>query len=218
VNGDETSRQAGPGREVASDYGRDAALTEYTALRDEILQAMRSQQSVLGFGTAALALLVGAGLDVAERQASAVIFLVLLPFVAQLVLLVWGTEIFRLLRASDYLAHFEDRMADRLGERVLRWEWWIRGAFDEGHAWPDLERHQSVAIRLMFNLISVGSLALGTFSAFRRLDFGLASFLVAFGLGVFAVSVWQVQKAFRRADDAREQMREHAGRRVDRTA
>jgi hypothetical protein len=106
-------------------------LEEYKTLRDESLQAINNQLSVLKMGTGAIGLLLAAGFSLPENEGklAALIFITFLPLVSYLSLIIWIGEFERMIRVSRFIASIEKKISDALGgENILSWEsrLWIK--------------------------------------------------------------------------------------------
>src|SRR5439155_4117780 len=88
----------------------ETALEEYKSLRGEVLASIGAQQTILGFGTATLGLVIGPGL--ALRSGSSVmtfslIFALFVPLLSALSLMIWWGEVLRMVRAGHAIACLE---------------------------------------------------------------------------------------------------------------
>lgn len=145
----------------------DLAVTEYQALRDEILTTMETQQGTLRFGTAALSILAVGTFNVWEdKLVTALAFLFAVPFVSKLVLTIWMGEVTRMMRAGYHLSRLEVRFQELypdMPKPVMRWETGLRDPSSEITRWKRHYEWNYLAIVLMFWLIAVASMALGVY-------------------------------------------------------
>jgi hypothetical protein len=200
----------------------DVKLEEYRALRSEVTTSITSQQSILSFGTATLALVFGPGLALFATKtelAISLIFNALIPLLSGVVLVIWWGEILRMVRAGEWLAQIEkdvNGLFATLGIAYgpLHWEGWLR-VLPAGVPYRRLikppfkpfpfVRQFVINIRgvlAAFWTVALASLGLGLFLDFERgRDFedatlGLSVFsLVALVLsGVFMWVRWRTER------------------------
>ena len=150
------------------------ALTEYRALRDEILTTMETQQGTLRFGTATLSILVVGTLNVwDEKLVAALAFLFAIPFLTNLMITIWMGEVTRMMRAGDHLARIETELRavyPEIPSPIMRWETGLR---DPRSPTTRYKRHYEwnyLAIILIFWTMAVASMAVGVY---RGLSGGL---------------------------------------------
>ncbi len=171
---DDTSLPAQPadnGAHAHLDPWLSAALEEYRSVRQESLQALQSQQSVLRFGIAGIAVLIGVGLRASDSLTSAALLLVVTPLLTCLLVPVWQGELARMVRAGSYLARVEEKVNGVVasGRRpALEWEQWLRD-----HPEYRLLTYYR-AIFLVIALLTASSVALGLYVLLRVPDYGLA--------------------------------------------
>jgi hypothetical protein len=105
-----------------------AVLAEYQTLRAESLQAQRAQQTVLQYGLTGVALLIGLTLQLESELLAILVLLYMVPLLSIVIVTVWFTEIFRSLRAGDFIAGLEEKVNRVMGsdEPALEWESWLR--------------------------------------------------------------------------------------------
>ena len=92
-----------------------AALAEYQSLRTESLQAQHAPQTILQFGITGVAVLVGLSLQLKNQVLAILLLLYMVPLVSIFIVSVWFTEIFRSLRAGDFLAYREKKINKEIG-------------------------------------------------------------------------------------------------------
>jgi hypothetical protein len=105
-----------------------AALAEYQSLRTESLQAQQAQQTILQFGITGVAVLLGLSLQLENKVLAILLLLFLVPLLSIFIVTVWFTELFRSLRAGDYIAGLEAKINSIAGQQppALDWETWLR--------------------------------------------------------------------------------------------
>lgn len=149
----------------------EVALEEYRALRQESLQAMQAQQTIVNYGL----LVVGALLGVAfgswtEVLPSAILLLAFVPIVCYLVLFVWLGEIARMMRVGRYLKDLENEIGSRCpGEPPpLRWENHLRKTV--GGLGTSQMQWNYVAVIALFLLAALIAVGVGHFHIAARID------------------------------------------------
>jgi hypothetical protein len=159
-----------------SDLGTEAkpiwfelALQEYSALRDEILTTMGTQDGTLRFAAATVGIVLTGGFSIWNDTIPAtLIFLVVVPYLCLMVLIVWMGEVTRMMRAGKHISLleevFEDHVAD-LPEPVMRWERNLRDPTAESTRWARHYEWNYLAIIFMFWSLGVVSIAAGVYRA-----------------------------------------------------
>lgn len=173
-------------------------LKQYELLRAEVNGTLAAQLQILSFGTATLGLVTGSafiGADDAFRDDVLVVFL---PLLAYMTLIIWFSEVMRMLRAGSFLLRIEKRL-DLEGDGSLAWEgsvWRGRTKYavaPDGHLRSsrirpyysifDPDQLRLFAVTLLFFIIAGSSIAMGWEGA------TLAQQWFAVGAGVIAVVV-----------------------------
>lgn len=169
------------------------AVTEYEALRDEILTTMNTQQGTLRFGTAAISILAVGTINVWEdKLVTTLAFLFAVPFLTKLLLTIWMGEVTRMMRAGDHLGRIEKRFQELYPEMpkpIMRWETGLRDPSSAITRWKRHYEWNYLAIVLMFWSIAVASMALGVY---QGISGGLQvsdGWVWALGVAVFLSSV-----------------------------
>ena len=118
-----------------------AMLEEYKSLRSESIEAMRSRNSILSLGSAAIGVMFLAGANIIgvnnpslmQVSISFFIFIAAIPALSILLFFVWLGEAHRMSRVGVYLSELEKRISDEIkqdGEAntlpALHWEGWLR--------------------------------------------------------------------------------------------
>ncbi|HEY3380024.1 MAG TPA: hypothetical protein VGL77_21325 [Armatimonadota bacterium] len=110
-------------------------MEEYRSIRQESLDAMKLQQSVLNFGVAALAALFAAAFNLWDRYPflAEMVFFWLIPPICSIALIIWVGEVARMMRAGIYLTELEEKINAAFGYNQrhvfgdpLGWENWLR--------------------------------------------------------------------------------------------
>jgi hypothetical protein len=99
-------------------------LEEYKSLRQESLQALAQQQTVLQFGLSVLGVLVGLAVQQADKEPllSIILGAGFVPLVAVFVAIIWVGEFERLGRVGFHLATIEYAVTKEIGRPALWWE------------------------------------------------------------------------------------------------
>ena len=132
------------------------ALEEYKSLRQEALTSMGTQQSILSFGTAALGILLAGAFNVfGDALAATLIFLVFVPLLSHLVLVLWMTEVVRMLRAGFFLANIEKQISALIGsDGLLTWERWAHARPPDEEKTDDIRLVLRDVDRLNFQVVT----------------------------------------------------------------
>jgi hypothetical protein len=107
----------------------DIMREEYKRLSDEVGKSLTNRFTVLGFGLAAVGVLLGfavKGFENSQIELPAVALGLMVPGTCFLTLFVWASEVRRGRRASWYLWGLERRINGEMKQRLLRWEEDIR--------------------------------------------------------------------------------------------
>ena len=100
---------------------------QYRALREEVLRSMEDGNQIMGFGLAAVGLVVSAGVSVEDDRLAILIFGFLLPVLSALILSLWFAAQERLARASHFMTGVESRIKQAIGAAgTISWEEWLR--------------------------------------------------------------------------------------------
>lgn len=115
-------------------------LNEYTAIRAELVAAVASQQAVMNYGLAAIAVIYTGVLATWSNVPLRTGILALAPVLLMFVWFVWYGEVKRLLRTRRFLWELEKKVnavlrspeatageSDLPAGDVLHWESWVRG-------------------------------------------------------------------------------------------
>lgn len=146
------------GADTAESLG--IVMEEYRSLRQEILLSLQQGHSVLQFGLATAAILLGlAAQNLTKGAGSIVLTVVVVPVVTLLVVVIWTGELRRTMRASCYLANeVEPRVHavfPALPRAPLRWEYWLR----QGENMKFTDTYW--AVPLLLALVGVASAGVG---------------------------------------------------------
>ncbi len=105
-------------------------LEEYRALRNEVLQSIRSRLEILSFGLATLGVLIGLSLQdkVIDTDFAGFVLAVFVPAAGCIIVIEWLSEVQRAKRASNHLWGIERRVNHALQEPALSWEESLRSS------------------------------------------------------------------------------------------
>ena len=111
----------------------DLAIEEYNSLRNESANSLNNQQSIINYGLTAIGVLIAfsANLWLKERIVES-IYVIFVPFMCNLIILIWNGEVRRMSRAGQYIKQIEDKVHKELSaksgitERALDWETFLR--------------------------------------------------------------------------------------------
>lgn len=108
----------------------DILLKEYETLRQEILTAMGSRNSILSFGLAIIGAIFTASLATQTGETPSLFASLLLelavPAISAFVLFMWLGEYQRMQRAGKFLVSLEKRINDNVSKELLTWETSLR--------------------------------------------------------------------------------------------
>ncbi len=136
-------------------------IEEYKTLRNESLASMQTQQSILRFGTAAVAVLIATGFSLWEKSPlPEIILLLAIPSISYLILTIWMGEVARMMRAGMFLVELENKINKEFNDKpkALTWEHWLRDTQHSGKT-PQL-RWDYYGIIALFFLIALGSIVI----------------------------------------------------------
>lgn len=175
-------------------------IEEYKTLRNESLASMQTQQSILRFGTAAIAVLIAAAFNLWEKSPlPEAVLLFVIPFMSYLILAIWMGEIARMMRAGIFLVELEKKINKEFADKpkALTWEKWLRETQHDGKT-PQL-RWNYYAIISLFLLIALGSIGIGNFKIWKTIC-SLYIMIIdivesIFFLGVF-IFIYKIGKRF----------------------
>jgi len=153
--------------DALGDWGAEALGMEYRLLREEIQQSIKNQVRILGYGGAALSVVLGGGLI---RESALVV--VTLPLLAFFFFVLWNVEQTRMMRAGDYLYSIEQQVKRESNGTSMLWESWLRDRDENGvdHTESllgaamardvyDLHYHSQLLVQVVFMLVIVGGTA-----------------------------------------------------------
>ncbi len=145
-------------------------IEEYKTLRSESLASMQTQQSILRFGTAAIAVIIATGFNLWKTSPLAeVIFLLFTPITVYLVLTIWMGEVARMMRAGIFLVKLEEKINKEFKDKpkALSWENWLRETQHDGKI-PQL-RWNYYAIISLFFLMALASIGIGNYKVWNTI-------------------------------------------------
>lgn len=170
----------------------DFELEQYRALREEVLRSMEDGNQIMGFGLAAVGLVVSAGASVEDRLLAILIFGLLLPALSGLILSLWFAAQERLARASHFLTGVEARVKQALGTTgSVSWEEWLRAPGRSGksqHFWST--EHAGIGL---FALIIVCSLAFSLAIESPRAGLPVRVAMLALSGVIAAMLFWNIR-------------------------
>ncbi len=106
---------------------------EYNSIRAELVAALSTQQTVMTYGLAAMAVMFTGLLSTWANLAIRIGILSLAPLILLFIWFVWFGEALRLIRARWFIWELEQRInaelrePDELAHDTLNWESWVRG-------------------------------------------------------------------------------------------
>lgn len=176
-------------------------IEEYKTLRSESLASMQTQQSILRFGTAAIAVVIATGFSLWEKSPlPEMVFLFFIPSIGYLVLTIWMGEVARMVRVGIFLVRLEEKINKEFSDKpkALTWENWLREIQHDGKT-PQL-RWNYYAIISLFFLIALVSIGIGNYKICKPICPSWIIIIDIFELilfiGVF-LFIYQIGKRFR---------------------
>ena len=111
----------------------DIVMEEYNSLRNESADSLKNQQSIINYGLTAIGVLIAfsANLWGSERIVE-MIYVVFIPFLCNLIILIWNGEVRRMSRAGQYIKKIEEKVHKQLSLQIdnsdsaLGWETFLR--------------------------------------------------------------------------------------------
>lgn len=164
----------------------DIAMNEYNSLRNESADSLKNQQSIINYGLTAIGVLIAFSANLwGSEQIVEMIYVVFIPFLCNLIILIWNGEVRRMSRAGQYIKRIEEKVHSLLKDRsnidvqALEWETFLRMPKDDGQKIATNKKPKSripfinpkqkdnkiksnyIAIILMFGGLSLFSIVLG---------------------------------------------------------
>lgn len=111
----------------------DIVLQEYNSLRNESAEALKHQQSIINYGLTAIGVLIAFSANLwGKEKIVESIYVLFIPFMCNLIILIWNGEVRRMSRAGQYIQTLEDKIHKELtlrsgiSEYALKWETYLR--------------------------------------------------------------------------------------------
>ena len=181
-------------------------MEEYKAIRAEILASISAQQSILRFGSAiVLAMVVFVIRDLGSLRNPtevswfvSLVLLVVVPLSCYTTVIIWLGEIWRMMRAGEYLEIFEREMndSDFQNQNVLNWENWRRSTGNTKVHF--LLRGNYWGTAVLFYGGSLLSIILGTYLLFKIDETTIAFAACAANSGLLLLMILLTHSATRR--------------------
>lgn len=169
----------------------DIALEEYKTLRTESLDALKSQQSTLRFGTAMAGAVVLSGFNLWEKTfLPDIIFLIFIPLICYVVLVIWLGDVARMMRAGYFLTQIEKKISKEYPEvpDLLSFENWLRLKRDNSKT--NQVPWKNIFVALLFVLIAISSIVVGNFKIIDKINVKQQLFINGVELIVFFVTIF----------------------------
>ncbi|MFP7298320.1 hypothetical protein [Neobacillus niacini] len=111
----------------------DIVIQEYNSLRGESAESLKHQQSIINYGLTAIGVLIAFSANLwGKEKIVETIYMVFIPFMCNLIILIWNGEVRRMSRAGQYIKRIEDKIHKELflrtgiSEYALEWETFLR--------------------------------------------------------------------------------------------
>jgi hypothetical protein len=136
-------------------------LKQYELIRSEVTASLQLQQQILGFGLATVGLLAGAALVGKTQPFRSALLVMFVPLVCYLAVMIWFSEVMRMLRAGGFLLTVEKKL-DTCGDGSLEWEYGVaKSRLRHGLLVPDPDRLRLYAVTALFFTLAGESIMLG---------------------------------------------------------
>lgn len=111
----------------------DIVMQEYNSLRAESGDSLKNQQSIINYGLTAIGVLIAFSANLwGKEQIVESIYVLFIPFLCNLIILIWNGEVRRMSRAGQYIKRLEDKIQKEFSEKykisepALEWETFLR--------------------------------------------------------------------------------------------
>ncbi|MEH7344342.1 hypothetical protein V7122_10760 [Bacillus sp. JJ1532] len=111
----------------------DIIMEEYNTLRNESGDSLRHQQSIINYGLTAIGVLIAFSANLwGKDHIVESIYVFFIPFMCNLIILIWNGEVRRMSRAGLYIKRIEDKINKELSSKsnisipALEWETYLR--------------------------------------------------------------------------------------------
>ncbi|MGG3468778.1 hypothetical protein ABES02_15015 [Neobacillus pocheonensis] len=139
----------------------DIVMEEYNSLRNESSDALKHQQSIINYGLTAIGVLIAFSANLwGKEKIVESIFVLFIPFMCNLIILIWNGEVRRMSRAGQYIKSIEDKIHNEfirsanISERSLEWETFLRKPKDRDSDHPETESSRNRVISWTLGLFS----------------------------------------------------------------
>jgi hypothetical protein len=151
---------------VRAHRGKDDSLLleEYKTIRAEVTASIQAQISILAFGAATLGFSFAAASQTSNTGFRGMFLLVLVPLISYLILIVWFSEVMRMMRAGAFLMRLEKRFDEEFQRGALTWEstiFQVRCKSRQRTFFEDPDTLRTFAITALFFGIALTSIAIG---------------------------------------------------------
>lgn len=111
----------------------DIVLGEYNSIRNESAESLKHQQSIINYGLTAIGVLIAFSANLwGKEHVVESIFALFIPFICNLIILIWNGEVRRMSRAGQYIKKLEEKiqkelsMLSNISQPPLEWETFLR--------------------------------------------------------------------------------------------
>jgi hypothetical protein len=111
----------------------DIVMEEYNSLRNESGDSLKHQQSIINYGLTAIGVLIAFSANLwGKEHIVESIYVIFIPFMCNLIILIWNGEVRRMSRAGQYIKIIEDKIHKELSNKLincepaLEWETYLR--------------------------------------------------------------------------------------------
>ncbi|MBT2690165.1 hypothetical protein J7I93_18510 [Bacillus sp. ISL-47] len=116
----------------------DMVMEEYNSLRNEAGDSLKHQQSIINYGLTAIGVLIAFSANLwGKEHIVESIYVLFIPFMCNLIILIWNGEVRRMSRAGQYIKRIEEKVHRQFSSRIdineqaLEWETFLRKPKEE---------------------------------------------------------------------------------------
>ena len=147
------------------------ALEEYKSLRNESLEAVRTQQTTVKLGIVIIGCIMVTGFNLWDKSLlSDIIFFIFIPLLCYITIVIWIGEVERMMRTCYFLTTLEKKISRAYPNtpNLLNYESWLRNHKSKSEL-PQLTRNY-IAVIVLFFLMTIASIITGNFKLASEID------------------------------------------------
>ncbi len=177
------------------------AIEEYKTLRAESIEAIKTQQTTLKFGTAIAGAVILSGFNLWNKTLLPdLIFLIFIPILCYLVLVIWIGEVARMMRAGYYLTLVEKKISNAYADidNLLFYENWLRDK--KNNSKTAQLKWNYIAVIALFSFTSISAIIVGNIRIFNKIEvwyIGICDLIEMLILTGILFHIYKISKAFK---------------------